>query len=86
MSISGIGPVVVRSPATVGDQLEAWIDETDLDGFNLAFCPAGPKLSRTSSTSSSSNCTAGDGARRSRRRDSERSSAARRVCALASCR
>ena len=37
MSISGIGPVVVRSPATVGDQLEAWIDETDLDGFNLAF-------------------------------------------------
>jgi FMN-dependent oxidoreductase (nitrilotriacetate monooxygenase family) len=37
VSIGGIGPVVVGSPATVADQLEAWIDETDLDGFNLAF-------------------------------------------------
>ena len=37
VSIGGIGPVVVGSPATVADELEAWIDETDLDGFNLAF-------------------------------------------------
>jgi long-chain alkane monooxygenase len=37
VSIGGIGPVIVGSPATVADQLEAWIDETDLDGFNLAF-------------------------------------------------
>ena len=37
VSIGGIGPVVVGSPATVADQLEAWIDETDIDGFNLAF-------------------------------------------------
>jgi alkanesulfonate monooxygenase len=37
VSIGGIGPVVVGSPATVANQLEAWIDETDLDGFNLAF-------------------------------------------------
>jgi alkanesulfonate monooxygenase len=37
VSIGGIGPVIVGSPATVVDQLEAWIDETDLDGFNLAF-------------------------------------------------
>lgn len=37
MSIGGIGPVIVGSPATVADQLEPWIDETDLDGFNLAF-------------------------------------------------
>ena len=37
VSIGGIGPVVVGSPATVADQLEAWIDETGLDGFNLAF-------------------------------------------------
>jgi alkanesulfonate monooxygenase len=37
VSIGGIGPVVVGSPATVADRLEAWIDETDLDGFNLAF-------------------------------------------------
>jgi hypothetical protein len=25
------------SPATVADELEGWIDDTDLDGFNLAF-------------------------------------------------
>ena len=37
VSIGGIGPVIVGSPTTVADQLEAWIDETDLDGFNLAF-------------------------------------------------
>ena len=35
--IGGIGPVVVGSPATVADQLESWIDDTDLDGFNLVF-------------------------------------------------
>jgi alkanesulfonate monooxygenase len=37
VSIGGIGPVIVGSPATVAVQLESWIDETDLDGFNLAF-------------------------------------------------
>jgi FMN-dependent oxidoreductase (nitrilotriacetate monooxygenase family) len=37
VSIGGIGPVIVGAPATVADQLESWIDETDLDGFNLAF-------------------------------------------------
>ena len=37
VSIGGIGPIVVGSPATVADQLEGWIDDTDLDGFNLAF-------------------------------------------------
>jgi alkanesulfonate monooxygenase len=37
VSIGGIGPVIVGSPATVADALEDWIDATDLDGFNLAF-------------------------------------------------
>ncbi|MGE3832725.1 MAG: LLM class flavin-dependent oxidoreductase [Parvibaculaceae bacterium] len=37
VAIGGIGPVLVGSPATVADQLESWIDETDIDGFNLAF-------------------------------------------------
>jgi alkanesulfonate monooxygenase len=37
VSIGGIGPVIVGSPQTVADELEAWIEETDLDGFNLAF-------------------------------------------------
>ena len=37
VSIGGIGPLVVGSPATVADQLESWIEDTDLDGFNLTF-------------------------------------------------
>ena len=37
VAIGGIGPVVVGSPSTVADELEAWVDETGLDGFNLAF-------------------------------------------------
>ena len=37
VSIGGIGPIVVGSAATVADQLEGWIDDTDIDGFNLAF-------------------------------------------------
>ena len=37
VSLGGIGPVVTGSPATVADQLEAWIDDTGLDGFNLTF-------------------------------------------------
>ena len=37
VSIGGIGPVIVGSPAAVADQLEAWVDETGVDGFNLAF-------------------------------------------------
>ena len=37
VSIGGISPVLVGSPQTVADGLEAWIDDTDLDGFNLTF-------------------------------------------------
>jgi long-chain alkane monooxygenase len=37
VSIGGVSPLIVGSPATVADQLEGWIDETDVDGFNLAF-------------------------------------------------
>jgi alkanesulfonate monooxygenase len=35
--IGGIGPVFVGSPATVADQMEDWIEQADIDGFNLAF-------------------------------------------------
>jgi long-chain alkane monooxygenase len=34
--IGGDGPVIVGSPATVADALQAWIDETGVDGFNVA--------------------------------------------------
>ena len=37
VSIGGIGPVIVGSPVTVADQLENWVEETGIDGFNLAF-------------------------------------------------
>jgi alkanesulfonate monooxygenase len=37
VAIGGIGPLLVGSPSTVADGLEAWMDETDLDGFNLCF-------------------------------------------------
>lgn len=34
-SIGGLGPVAVGSPSTVADEIERWIDEADLDGFNI---------------------------------------------------
>ena len=37
VSIGGIGSVIAGSPATVADQLEQWIDDTGVDGFNMAF-------------------------------------------------
>ncbi|BDD58007.1 hypothetical protein MAP00_003319 [Monascus purpureus] len=36
-SIGGLGPVAVGSPATVADELERWVREADIDGFNLAY-------------------------------------------------
>ena len=35
--IGGVGPVFVGSPATVADILETWVEETGVDGFNLAY-------------------------------------------------
>lgn len=37
VSIGGIGPVLAGSPARVADTMEAWVEETGIDGFNLAF-------------------------------------------------
>lgn len=34
--IGGLSPVSVGSPAMVADSLQAWAEETDVDGFNLA--------------------------------------------------
>lgn len=36
-SIGGLGPVSVGSPATVADELERWIKEADVDGFNIGY-------------------------------------------------
>lgn len=35
--IGGMGPVFVGSGSTVADTLQDWAEETDLDGFNLAY-------------------------------------------------
>jgi FMN-dependent oxidoreductase (nitrilotriacetate monooxygenase family) len=36
VQIGGDGPVIVGSPQTVADHLESWVEETGVDGFNLA--------------------------------------------------
>ena len=35
--VGGLGPVFVGSQATVADILQEWVEETDVDGFNLAY-------------------------------------------------
>ena len=37
VGLGGRGPVVAGSPTQVADQLQLWIEETDVDGFNLAY-------------------------------------------------
>jgi FMN-dependent oxidoreductase (nitrilotriacetate monooxygenase family) len=37
VALGGIGPVLVGTPGTVADALEAWVDATGVDGFNLAY-------------------------------------------------
>jgi FMN-dependent oxidoreductase (nitrilotriacetate monooxygenase family) len=37
VGIGGLGPVVVGSPSQVADALQGWAEETDVDGFNLAY-------------------------------------------------
>lgn len=36
-SIGGLGPVSVGSPKTVADELERWVKEADVDGFNIGY-------------------------------------------------
>ncbi|ORY81778.1 dibenzothiophene desulfurization enzyme A [Leucosporidium creatinivorum] len=35
--LGGMGPRIVGSPTTVADELQLWIEEADIDGFNLAY-------------------------------------------------
>jgi FMN-dependent oxidoreductase (nitrilotriacetate monooxygenase family) len=37
ISIGGLGPLFVGGPQTIADLLEEWVEETDVDGFNLAY-------------------------------------------------
>jgi long-chain alkane monooxygenase len=36
-AIGGLGPFIVGSGEEIADQLQEWVDETDVDGFNLAY-------------------------------------------------
>ncbi|CAI3142143.1 Dimethyl-sulfide monooxygenase [Acinetobacter calcoaceticus] len=36
-SLGGNGPVLVGSAETVSDALQEWVEDTDVDGFNLAY-------------------------------------------------
>jgi long-chain alkane monooxygenase len=35
--IGGMGPVFVGSPQRIADILQEWVEDTDVDGFNLAY-------------------------------------------------
>ena len=37
VGIGAMGPVLVGGPTAVADELERWIDDADIDGFNLAY-------------------------------------------------
>jgi long-chain alkane monooxygenase len=37
IGIGGRGPVLTGSPTEVADELERWVEEADVDGFNLAY-------------------------------------------------
>lgn len=36
-AIGGLGPYIVGSPSEVADTLQEWVEDTDVDGFNLAY-------------------------------------------------
>jgi alkanesulfonate monooxygenase len=37
VGIGGAGPVVVGTPQKVADEIEAWFEQTDVDGLNVPF-------------------------------------------------
>lgn len=37
VGVGGFGPVFVGSPSTVADLMQEWMEDTDVDGFNLAY-------------------------------------------------
>lgn len=39
-SLGGRGPVFLGNPSQVADQMMGWMDDTDIDGFNLAYIVA----------------------------------------------
>lgn len=40
IKLGGLGPVLVGSPTSIADQLQSWVDDAGVDGFNLAYALA----------------------------------------------
>ena len=40
IGVGGMGPIFVGGPQTVADALQAYVEETDVDGFNIAYAVA----------------------------------------------
>ncbi len=40
VGVGGFGPLFVGGPSTVADLFEEWVEETDVDGFNLTYAVA----------------------------------------------
>ena len=36
VALGGRGPVITGSPETIVDEFQRWMDEADIDGFNIA--------------------------------------------------
>ncbi|WP_431277920.1 LLM class flavin-dependent oxidoreductase [Leifsonia poae] len=36
-AIGGLGPFIIGSGSEIADQLQQWVEDTDVDGFNLAY-------------------------------------------------
>lgn len=37
LSIGGLGATPVGSPAQIADEMQRWVDEADVDGFNMPY-------------------------------------------------
>lgn len=37
IKLGGLGPTIVGGPESIADQLQAWVDNAGVDGFNLAY-------------------------------------------------
>ncbi|KAE8354735.1 luciferase-like domain-containing protein [Aspergillus coremiiformis] len=36
-AIGGLAPIAIGSPTTVADEIERWVEEADVDGFNIGY-------------------------------------------------
>lgn len=40
--LGGMGPRIVGSPTSVADEMQKWIEESDIDGFSELYFPFAP--------------------------------------------